>query len=95
LEVVDPRTLVPLDKGTILNSVKKTGRLVIAETANKTCGAGAEISAIVCEDAFGALKGPIARVAADDVPVPFSKALEPQIYPSVEKIIAAAKKTLK
>jgi len=94
VEIIDPRSLVPMDKGMILESVKKTGRLVIAEVAHKKCGAGAEISAMVCEEAFGSLKAPIQRVATDDVPVPFSKALEPQVYPTPEKIIAAIKKTL-
>ena len=95
IEVIDPRTLVPLDKDLIISSVKKTGRLVVAETANKTCGAAAEIAAIICEEAFSSLKGPILRVTTDDVPVPFSKTLEPQIYPSTEKIIAAVKGTFK
>lgn len=94
VEVVDPRTLVPLDKALILESVKKTGHLVVVDSSHKTCGAGAEISAIVAEEGFSDLKGPIMRVATDDVPPPFSPALEPQIYPTKEKIIAAVHQTL-
>ena len=94
VEVVDPRTLVPLDKALILDSVKKTGHVVVVDSSHKTCGAAAEISAIVAEEAFSDLKGPVMRVTTDDVPPPFSPALEPQIYPSKEKIIAAVHNTL-
>ena len=89
VEVIDPRTLVPLDTKTIIESVRRTGRLVITEPAARTCGAAAEISAIVCEAAFDALKAPIKRVTALDMQVPFSPALEPQIYPTTERIVAA------
>jgi pyruvate dehydrogenase E1 component beta subunit len=88
-EVVDPRTLVPLDKGSILASVAKTGRLVIADPAHKTCGAAAEIAAIVAEEGFGSLRAPIARVVAPDVHPPFSPALEALMYPTAERIEAA------
>ncbi len=71
-EVVDLRTLVPLDKDTIINSIKKTGRLVVVHDATKFCGFGAEISAIVSEEAFKFLKAPIKRIAAPDIPVPIS-----------------------
>lgn len=86
LEVIDPRTLVPLDKTTILESVAKTGHLVIADPAHKTCGAAAEISAIVAEEGFASLKAPIARVTAPDVHPPFSMALEKFMYPTPERI---------
>ena len=89
VEVIDPRTLVPLDIKTIIESVRRTGRLVITEPAARTCGAAAEISALVCEAAFDALKAPIKRVTALDMQVPFSPALEPQIYPTTERIVAA------
>jgi len=76
VEVVDPRTLVPLDKGTILSSVKKTGRLLVADEDTRTCGVAAEISAIVAEEAFYSLKAPILRNTSPDTPVPFSPPLE-------------------
>ncbi len=89
LEVVDPRTLVPLDKATILDSVAKTGRLVIADPAHKTCGAAAEVAAIVAEEGFASLRAPIVRVVAPDVHPPFSPALEALMYPSPARVIAA------
>ncbi len=89
-EVVDPRTLVPLDKEAILTSVGKTGRLVIVDECHKSCGVAAEIAAIVAEEAFSALKGPIKRVATADVPIPFSPRLEALIDPTEDKIVAAA-----
>ena len=91
-EVIDPRTLVPLDIKTIIESVKKTGRLVIAEPAHRTCGAAAEISALVAEKAYTWLKAPIIRVTAVDMQIPFSPALERQMYPTKEKIIDAIRK---
>ena len=91
-EVIDPRTLVPLDSKTIIESVKKTGRLVIAEPAHRTCGAAAEISAIVAEKAYPWLKAPIIRVTAPNMQIPFSPALERQMYPTKEKIIDAIRK---
>ncbi len=89
--MIDPRTLVPLDKDAILSSVEKTGRLVIADPAHKTCGAAAEIAAIVAEEGFARLRAPIARVVAPDVHPPFSPALEPLMYPNPERITAAVK----
>jgi acetoin:2,6-dichlorophenolindophenol oxidoreductase subunit beta len=85
-EVLDPRTLVPLDTAAILASVAKTGHLVIADPAHKTCGAAAEIAAIVAEEGFDSLKAPIARVVAPDVHPPFSMALEKLMYPTPERI---------
>jgi pyruvate/2-oxoglutarate/acetoin dehydrogenase E1 component len=76
VEVVDPRTLTPLDKEAILGSVKKTGRLLIADEDNKTCGVAAEISALVAEEAVYYLKAPILRNCSPDTPVPFSPPLE-------------------
>ncbi len=90
-EVIDPRTLVPLDTKTIVASVRKTGRLVIAEPAHRTCGAAAEIAAIVAEEAFDALRAPIKRVTAPNMQIPFSPALEGGFYPTAEKIVAAAR----
>ncbi len=89
VEVIDPRTLVPMDTNTILESVRRTGRLVVTEPAHKTCGAAAEISAIVAEQAFGALRAPILRVTSPNMQVPFSPVLEAELYPTTEKITAA------
>ncbi len=89
VEVIDPRTLVPLDKQAILNSVAKTGRLVVVEPAHRTCGAAGEISAIVAEEVFDSLKAPIVRLTAPDMQIPFSPALEKQMYPNKQQIIDA------
>jgi acetoin:2,6-dichlorophenolindophenol oxidoreductase subunit beta len=89
VEVIDPRSLVPLDKDLILSSVAKTGRLVIADPAHKTCGAAAEIAAIAAEEAFSSLRAPIVRVVAPDVHPPFSPALESLMYPNPERITGA------
>lgn len=90
-EVVDPRTLVPLDKGTIIESVAKTGKAVIVHEANLTCGWGAEMAAILADEAFDSLEAPIRRVASLDMPVPYSRTLEFAMLPSVEGIVAACK----
>jgi len=90
-EVIDPRTLVPLDKDLILNSVKKTGRLVIVEEDNKTGGWAADLSAIVAEEAFFWLDAPIKRVSAPDTPPPFAPAMEAFYVPSEERIVEAVK----
>ncbi|MFC2019506.1 alpha-ketoacid dehydrogenase subunit beta [Chloroflexota bacterium] len=89
VEVIDPRTLRPLDDELILNSVAKTGRLLIADTGWETCGVGAEISARVVENAFDCLKAPIRRISLADVPAPVSAVLEKSIYPSAEDIADA------
>ncbi|WP_303975159.1 alpha-ketoacid dehydrogenase subunit beta [Streptococcus merionis] len=95
VEVVDPRTLVPLDKEMIINSVKKTGRLVLVNDAYKTGGYIGEIAAMIAEsEAFDYLDAPIVRVASEDVPVPYAAILENAILPNVEKIKAAVKKTV-
>jgi len=89
VEVIDPRTLVPLDKETILASVAKTGRLVVVEEAHRTCGAAAEIAAIVAEEGFWNLKAPIKRLAVPDVHIPFSPPLEKLMYPTASTIVSA------
>jgi pyruvate dehydrogenase E1 component beta subunit len=94
LEVVDPRTLSPLDEETILNSVKKTHRLLIVHEEVKFAGSGAEIAAMVAEKAFDYLDAPIVRVGAPFTPVPFSPPLEQEFIPNEEKIIQAAKKMM-
>src|SRR5438045_728597 len=88
-EVIDPRTIRPLDIETIINSVKKTNRVVIAEESHPFCGIGAELSAEIAERAFDFLDAPVRRVSAADVPMPYAKNLEREAIPSVEKIIAA------
>jgi pyruvate dehydrogenase E1 component beta subunit len=94
LEVIDPRTLSPLDEETLLNSVKKTHRLLIVHEEVKFAGSGAEIAAMVAEKAFDYLDAPIVRVGAPFTPVPFSPPLEQEFIPSEEKIIQAAKKMM-
>ena len=93
-EVVDLRSLSPIDKETILTSVAKTGRLLIAHEAVKQCGVGAEIAAIVAEEGLDDLDAPIVRVAAPFVPVPFSPALEDQYRIHGQQIAQAARKLL-
>lgn len=91
LEVIDPRTLFPLDKKTLINSVKKTGRLAIVTEDCKTGGVSAEIAAIVAEEALDYLDAPIKRVAEPDTPIPFSPPLEQFVLPDEERIIKAVK----
>ncbi|UCF95774.1 MAG: hypothetical protein JSW39_29805 [Desulfobacterales bacterium] len=93
-EVVDPRTLSPLDEETIINSVRKTHRLVIVHEEVKFAGAGAEIAALAAEKAFDYMDAPIMRVAAPFTPVPFSPALEKEFIPSEEKIMATVKQVM-
>jgi pyruvate dehydrogenase E1 component beta subunit len=90
-EVIDPRTLVPLDVETILASVKKTSKVVIAHEAHKRLGPGAEIAALIAEEGLGYLDGPIARVAAKNVPLPYSPELENFVLPSCEDIVEKAR----
>ncbi len=89
VEVIDPRTLVPLDTETIVASVKKTGRAVIVHEAHRRAGPGAEIAAILAEEAIGYLDAPILRVAAKNVPFPYSPELEQYMLPKVEDVVAA------
>ena len=91
VEVVDPRTLVPLDKECILSSVRKTHALVVVQEAVKTAGAGAEIAAMVAEEAIEYLDAPIVRLGAPFCPVPFSPPLEQAYMPSVDKIVEAVR----
>jgi 2-oxoisovalerate dehydrogenase E1 component beta subunit len=90
-EMIDLRTLAPLDRETILASVKKTNKLLIVHEDTRTGGIAGEIAAIVCESAFEDLDGPIARVTALDTPVPYAPPLEERYLPSTEKIVAAAR----
>lgn len=93
-EVVDLRTLSPIDMDTVLESVEETGRLVCVDEANPRCSIAADVSATVARDAFKALKAPIEMVTAPHTPVPFSPALEDLYIPSAERIAAAARQTL-
>jgi 2-oxoisovalerate dehydrogenase E1 component beta subunit len=95
VEVVDLRTLLPLDRETILASVKKTNRLLVVHEDTRTGGIAGEIAAIVCEEAFGDLDAPIARVTALDTPVPYSPPLEERFLPQRNDIVAAARKLAK
>ena len=93
IEVIDPRTLVPLDMQTIVSSVKKTGRLVTAEDCVKTAGVGAEIIARTMEMAMGHIED-VQRVACPDVPAPFSPPLQEAYMPGKKAIVEAVKKVL-
>ena len=90
-EVIDPRTIRPLDINTIIESVKKTNRVVIAEESHAFCGVGAEISAEIHERAFDYLDAPVKRVSGADVPMPYAKNLERLAIPDVEQIVAAVR----
>jgi len=96
VEVVDPRTLVPLDKDTIRQSVQKTGRLVVADEAGPTAGFSAEVAAVVTEDAatFARLKAPVKRICALQVPIPYSPVLENHVFPDRNRIIAGIREVL-
>jgi len=94
IEVVDLRSLAPLDRETVLESVKKTNRALIVHEANMTAGFGAEIAALIAQEAFDYLDAPVMRVASLDVPVPFSPPLEMAMLPSVDKITTAARRLL-
>jgi pyruvate/2-oxoglutarate/acetoin dehydrogenase E1 component len=93
-EVIDLRTLSPLDEDTILESVENTGRLVVVDEAYPRCSIAADVSSLVAEKAFGSLKAPIVKVNAPHSPVPFAKALEDAFVPSPEKIATAVLRTV-
>jgi pyruvate dehydrogenase E1 component beta subunit len=90
-EVIDPRTIRPLDIGTIIESVKKTNRVVVAEESHPFCGVGAEISQEITERAFDYLDAPVKRVSGADVPMPYAKNLEDLAIPGVDQIVAAVR----
>ena len=95
VEVVDPRTLRPLDEETILESVRKTNRLVIVHEAWQKGGFGAEVSALVVENAFDYLDAPIQRVGARDVPMPYNDGLEVEVIPSIDRIANAIRDVMR
>ena len=94
-QVIDLRTLLPLDRDAILASVKKTNKLLIVHEDTRTGGIAGEIAAIVCESAFTDLDGPIMRVTALDTPVPYAPPLEERFLPNAEKVAAAARELAK
>ncbi|MEO7658362.1 MAG: transketolase C-terminal domain-containing protein, partial [Pyrinomonadaceae bacterium] len=91
VEVIDPRTIKPLDIDTIVNSVKKTNRLVIAEESHSYASVGAEISHMMMEHAFDYLDAPVKRISCAEAPMPYAKNLEALALPDVAKIVAAVK----
>ncbi len=94
VEVIDPRTLSPLDEGSILNSLSKTGRLVVVDEANPICSMASEVAGMAVERGFDYLDAPVRRVTSPHTPVPATPCLEAQYVPSVEDIVAAIKTTL-
>jgi len=94
VEVIDPRTLIPLDKETIIESVKKTNRLITVESSVKTCGVGAEIVSMIVEEVFDYLDAPPIRIAAPPIPAPVSPTLEKAVIPTEDDVIEAVRKTL-
>ena len=91
MEIIDPMTIAPLDRKTIISSVEKTSRLVIVHDASKTGGIGAEIAASIAEEAIDCLDAPIKRVAAYDTPIPYNPHLEQQVFPTVAGILDAVR----
>jgi pyruvate/2-oxoglutarate/acetoin dehydrogenase E1 component len=94
VEVLDLRSLVPLDREAVLRSVRKTSKVVVLHEANRSCGVGAEVAAIVAEEAFEDLDGPIVRVSAPDTPVPFSPPLERAVLPQLDDVKEACRELL-
>jgi pyruvate/2-oxoglutarate/acetoin dehydrogenase E1 component len=95
VEVIDPRTLVPLDEEAILRSVGRTGRLVVVDEDYERCGFTAEVAAVVAEKGFNSLKAPVARVANPNIPIPFNRNLERHVLPDADKIVRAIKSVVK
>ncbi len=94
VEVLDLRSLVPLDEEAILASVHKTSKVLIVDEANQTCAAGAQVAAVIAEKGFEDLDGPVRRIATPDVPIPFSPPLEQALLPSVDRVREAARELL-
>jgi len=90
-EIIDLRTIVPFDKDTVIESVKKTGKLIVADEAHERCGIGAEVAAAIADDVFYYLDAPCGRVNNPNVPLPFSPALEFPLIPSEEKVYEKVK----
>ena len=94
IEVLDPRTVVPLDSESILRSVAKTGRLLIVDEPSGPCGFAAEVAALVARDGFDDLDAPIYRLTGAPVPTPYSPILEQAVTPDLDSIVAALRKLL-
>ncbi|HSD81008.1 MAG TPA: alpha-ketoacid dehydrogenase subunit beta [Solirubrobacteraceae bacterium] len=94
VEVLDLRSLVPLDEDAILASVRRTSKVLIVDEANETCAAGAQVAALIADRGFEDLDGPVRRVATPDVPIPFSPPLEQAVLPTVDKVREAARELL-
>jgi 2-oxoisovalerate dehydrogenase E1 component beta subunit len=94
IEVLDLRSLVPLDEEAILDSVRRCSKVVIVDEANNTCAAGAQVAALIAERGFEDLDGPVVRVSTPDVPIPFSPPLEQAVLPSVERVKEACRELL-
>ncbi len=94
VEVLDLRSLVPLDTEAILASVRKTSKVVVVDEANQMCAAGAQVAALIAEKAFEDLDGPVVRVATPDCPIPFSPPLEQAVLPSVDRLKEAVRELL-
>lgn len=94
VEVIDPRTLAPLDMPSILESVAKTGRLVLVDVAWERCSAAEHISAVVAEEGFWDLRAPIMKVCTENTHIPFNNAVERELYPSCDRVVAAIRKTM-
>jgi pyruvate/2-oxoglutarate/acetoin dehydrogenase E1 component len=94
VEIVDLRTLCPLDRDTVLASVRKTGKVLVAHEATRSCGIGAELSALIAEEAFEDLDAPVRRLTAPDVPIPFSPPLEQRVLPALDDMKEAARELL-
>ena len=94
VEVLDLRSLVPLDEEAILASVRKTSKVVIVDEANQTCAAGAQVAALIAERGWEDLDGPVVRVATPDVPIPFSPTLEQAVLPQVDDVKEACRELL-
>jgi pyruvate/2-oxoglutarate/acetoin dehydrogenase E1 component len=92
IELIDPRTLIPLDMETIIKSVKKTNKALVVHEAPKTCGMGAEVVSLIVEQAFDYLDAPVLRVCGKDTPIPFSPVLESYVLPQVDDIVTTARK---
>ncbi len=94
VEVVDPRTLVPLDEDTILNSVAKTHKVLVVDEGHLRCGAASEIAAVIADKGFDSLDAPVKRLTAHDVPIPYSPPMEKFVLPDEQKIAAAVKELM-
>jgi acetoin:2,6-dichlorophenolindophenol oxidoreductase subunit beta len=94
VELIDPRTLVPLDEATLLESVRRTGRLVVVDEARRCAGAAGEIAAVAAELAFDALRAPVRRVTTPDVAIPYAPAAEARMIPDEDRIVEAVLATV-